>query len=160
MAPILPFTTDEAWEAMPLFKDKEESVHLQCFPSLEEKWLDGSLFKEWEELVEIRETVLKELELARENKMIGNSLEARVSLKAPASMFELLKRVETELPALFITSQVTLEVHDGEDLRIEVAAAEGKKCQRCWNFSSTVGTSQTFPLFCKRCEDVVKENSG
>jgi isoleucyl-tRNA synthetase len=155
MAPLLPFTTEEAWTAMPEFKGKQESVHLNLFPPLEEDWLEPAIFQEWEDLVVIRDLVLKELETARENKVIGNSLEASVSLKIPADKEPLLRKYEKELPFLFIVSEVNLETHDGDDLTLEVVNASGEKCVRCWNFSTYVGQSKDYPGFCKRCEDVV-----
>lgn len=159
MAPILPFTTEEAWDAMPEFERKSESVHLALFPSFKEAWLDPNSFQIWENLASVREKVLKELEMARENKLIGNSLEACVTLKFPASQKELLEKHEKELPALFIVSAVNLEPQGGEELEIEVSKAPGKKCLRCWIFSPYVGTSADHPEFCKRCEDVVKKRT-
>jgi len=156
MAPILPFTAEEAWEFMPTFKGKGESIHLEQFPSFKEKWLDDDLFKEGESLVLIREKVLKELERAREDELIGNSLEARVSLKVPSSQDEFLKKYEKELPSLFIISAVELLSQPGEELEVEVSKAPWKKCQRCWNFSPYVGKNSEYPHFCKRCEEVVK----
>jgi isoleucyl-tRNA synthetase len=157
MAPILPFTTEEAWEVMPHFLGKEESVHLEQFPLFEEKWLEPDLFQELENLILLRDRVLKELERARESKFIGNSLEAKVLLKIPDSQKEFLAKYEKDLPSLFIVSSVALETHPREDLEVEVTRAPGKKCQRCWNFSPYVGESSEYPFFCKRCEEVVKE---
>ena len=157
MAPVLPFTTEEAWEEMPNFQGKEESVHLEEFPSFKEKWLESELFVELENLIRLRDKVLKELENARENKLIGNSLEAKILLKVPNSQREFLTKYEKDLPSLFIVSAVALEMRRGEDLEITVTKAPGEKCQRCWNFSSYVGKSADYPHFCMRCEEVVKE---
>lgn len=157
MAPILPFTTEEAWNVMPGFKMKEESVHLELFPSLREKWIDPEMFKEVENLVLVREKVLKELELARENKVIGNSLEARVVLKVPAGQEDLLKKHEALLPSMFIVSEVNLHTHPDPELKAVVSKAPGRKCIRCWNFSAYIGQSPSYPEFCKRCEDVVSQ---
>jgi len=156
MAPILPFTTEEAWEAMPKFKGKEESVHLELFPEFREPWLEPGIVQEWEDLIGLREKVLKELEKAREQKFIGNSLEAQVILKVPAAKSRLVQKYREELGALLIVSGVVLEAGPGEDLGIMVGKAPGQKCQRCWNYSTYVGTSASHPEFCKRCEDVVK----
>ena len=101
--------------------------------------------------------MLKELETARENKIIGNSLEAGVTLKVPADKESLLHKYETELPFLFIVSDVSLEPYDGDDFVAEIVNAPGKKCARCWNFSTYVGQSSGYPSFCKRCEDVVEQ---
>ena len=155
MAPILPFTTEEAWEAMPNFTGKEESVHFEVFPSFDTLCLGSELFREWEQLIELRGTVLKELELARESKSIGNSLEAGVILKVPRSLMGLVKKYREDLPSFFIVSSVELQDSPGEDVQAVISRAKGKKCQRCWNYSPYVGTSADYPDFCWRCEDVV-----
>jgi len=157
MAPILPFTTEEAWEILPSYQGKEDSVHLKRFPEFKEKWLEPELFKEGEDLILVREKVLKKLEVARESKLIGNSLEAQVVLKVPASRMELLKKYERALVSLFIVSSIKLEAQEGDELEIEILKAPGEKCLRCWNFSTYVGKSQEYPQFCQRCEQVVKE---
>jgi isoleucyl-tRNA synthetase len=156
MAPILPFTTEEVWEIMPAFKGKGESIHLEEFPEFKEKWLDDALFEEGESLLLAREKVLKELEIARKEERIGNSLETSVVLRVPSSQQELLKKYKEELPSLFIVSAVELQSQSGEELKAEVSKAPGSKCQRCWNFSPYVGKSSEYPHFCKRCEEVVK----
>ncbi len=157
MAPILPFTAEEAWDAVPTFRGKKESVHLELFPSFQETWLDAALFDEYEGLISAREKVLKELEKAREKKLIGNSLEASVTLGVPSSLERLLKRYEKELPSLFIVSAVQLATSSNEELEVEVTKAPGDKCQRCWSFSTYVGKSSAYPFFCRRCEEVVKK---
>lgn len=156
MAPILPFTTEEAWDAMTGFGEKKESVHLHLFPSLGSSWLDPETFQEWESLVAIRDLVLKELETARESKIIGNSLEASIVLKVPTAKEPLLRKHEKELPSLFIVSGVNLEPIEGDVFSIEVRKAPGAKCDRCWNYSTYVGQSSDYPRFCQRCEDVVR----
>lgn len=157
MSPILPFTTEEAWEAAPEFKSKEESIHLNLFPSVDKNWLEPSLYQEWENLVKVREKVLKSLEEARENKSIRNSLEAGVILQVPSTQKKLLEKYQKQLASLFIVSQVFLQPHPGEELEVEVKKASGEKCWRCWNFSPYVGKSSTYPHFCPRCEEVVKD---
>ena len=156
MSPILPFTSEEAWSVLPDFKDKSESIHLELFPRFEEKWLESDIYQEWESLIAVREKVLKEIEMAREKKLVGNSLEARLTLHVDADQFVLLKKYKRELSNLFIVSEVELKSVSDKEMIVDVEKAVGEKCQRCWNFSSYVGTSQPFPLFCKRCEDVVE----
>jgi len=157
MAPILPFTTEEAWELIPDFKDKDESIHLRLFPSFTQTWLGSDAFQDWEDLGIIREDVLKELEMAREKKLIGNSLEAGVKLKVSTTQKNLIEKYEKELPSIFIVSTVEIEAHDGDILEVAVSKARGQKCQRCWNFSTYVGKSSEYPYFCRRCEEVVKK---
>ncbi len=157
MAPILPFTTEEAWEIMPAFEEKEVSIHLELFPVFKEKWIDESLYQEGERLLLVREKVLKALEEARESGLIGNSLEAIVRLKVPSSQEILVRKHEKELVALFIVSAVEVESHAGEEMEVFISKAPWEKCQRCWNFSKYVGKSSDYAHFCQRCEEVVKE---
>ena len=158
MAPILPFTTEEAWEAMPAFSGKTESVHMGLFPAFEETWLEPDPFNEQEALMAVREKVLKELEKARVDKLIGNSLEAAVSLAAPQAQLALLRKHEAALPALFIVSVVTLGEGGGPELEVRVGRAPGEKCERCWNYATTVGSSKAFPNCCSRCSGVLGGN--
>jgi isoleucyl-tRNA synthetase len=157
MAPILPFTTDEAWESMPGFSGKSASIHLELFPSAEETWLEPALVKDMDDLIEIRDKALKELEKARECKLIGNSLEARVVLGTPSARRELLEKYRDSLPELFIVSAVELEPAAGEDLVVRIEKAPGEKCERCWNRSETVGKDAAHPSFCARCARVVRD---
>jgi isoleucyl-tRNA synthetase len=160
MAPILPFTAEEAWEMMPAFQGKTESVHLGTFPAFDRKWIEPDEFADLEALFRVREKVLKELEKAREEKRIGNSLEARVVIKVPASQEVLLTRHRDDLPSIFIVSDVGLERHSGQELDIRVEPAPGRKCQRCWNYSLEVGKRADYPDLCPRCGQVVKEMRG
>jgi len=156
MAPILPFTTEEAWESLPPFAGKEVSIHLDLFPSFERPWLEDEVRREMARLLVVREAVLKELEKAREEKLIGNSLEAQVQLTVPEAEGELLRKYEQDLCALFIVSAVTVEAGSASELGVRVSRAPGAKCQRCWNYSPHVGASREHPELCRRCEDVVR----
>jgi isoleucyl-tRNA synthetase len=159
MAPLLPFTAEEAWEAMPAFKAKEESVHLAFFPTAGEASLSEKEASEWAVLLDLRERVLKELEKAREQKTIGHSLEAAVTLSLPASQAERTAARRDELRALFIVSEVDLEPASGEEPAVAVRRAPGRKCLRCWNYDRAVGLSADHPDLCPRCESVVGRSS-
>lgn len=154
-APILPFTTEEAWEFLPPFEGKEESVHLAYFPQFLEQWLDPQESEEFEQLLQIREKVLKALEEARSAKLIGNSLEAKIILLTPLKFTPLIQKYLVDLPTLFIVSAVDMEIKDQEEIEVKVELAPGKKCLRCWNYSPTVGQSPTYPEVCQRCEAVL-----
>ena len=154
MAPVLPFTTEEAWESLPPFDGKEDSIHLECFPSLEGHWLNEEVGREMDRLIALREAVLKELEKAREEKLIGNSLEAQVHLSVPPPEQALVRKYEGDLAALFIVSSVVSE--PAPEFAVHVFRAPGAKCQRCWNYSLQVGQSRDYPELCRRCEDVVR----
>jgi isoleucyl-tRNA synthetase len=155
MAPILPFTAEEAWEAMPVSAGRVESVHLALFPAFNEMRMEAEEAKSWETLLAVREIALKELEKAREEKLIGNSLEAQVTLHVPSAQFALLSARLNALRDLFIVSDVVIEAAGGGELTAAVTKAPGGKCVRCWNYSTFVGTSAAHPDFCRRCDDVV-----
>jgi len=158
MAPILSFTAEEAWAHVPAYDGKEDSVHLGEFPGGRD-WLAGRgrpFIERMRRLVAVRDKVLKELEKAREAKLIGNSLEARVTLRAPADDLAFLEENKSELPALFIVSAVSVEQGPGPDLGIAVGRAEGEKCERCWNYTADVGRDPARPTFCVRCAEAVK----
>jgi len=158
MAPILSFTADEAWAHVPDFEGKDVSVHLGEFPEASD-WLKSApagFAADMERLLAVREKVLKELEKARESKLIGNSLEAHVTLAAPAADLAFLEARQAGLAALFIVSQVDVLKGSGDELSVQVAKAAGGKCERCWNYSTYVGTSPDCPTFCARCEKAVK----
>ena len=112
------------------------------------------------ELVRVRGEVLKALEQARNAKRSMAALEARVDLFAEARCAELLRDYATWLPALFIVSQVELAAQPASDafrsealpgLAVAVRRASGKKCERCWNYSTRVGESADYPTVCERC---------
>ncbi len=156
-APILPFTTEEAWDALPDHAGKFHSVHLELFPTYQTVWVSEAAYQEWEDLSGIRDRVLKELETARENKIIGNSLEASLVLTLPSKEFQLLQKHEQDLTALFIVSAVEIKQSSAEDMDVKVERVLFEKCQRCWNFSPYVGSSTACPVFCERCEKVVTQ---
>jgi isoleucyl-tRNA synthetase len=175
MAPILTFTAEEVWQSMKTQKMvNEESVFLSQFPAANEKFIDDALDNRLSGLIKIRDVVNKALELRRQDKLIGNALEAKVTLYAARTHYELLKAYESELPTLLIVSQAQLmplsaltdalreESHTDEtlpELFITVDRAEGQKCARCWNFSTTVGSFDDEPDVCKRCYGVLKQMS-
>lgn len=161
IAPILSFTSEEVYAAMheglPT-PGREESVHLLLFPEVEERQGGDALIEEWDRLRQVRESVLKELEEARQGGLIGNALEAAVQIRAAGETAALLERHRGELPALFIVSQVefTTDAAVGDGVRVEIRKAEGSKCERCWNYARTVGADAAFPTLCDRCVPVVE----
>ncbi|MDG5469698.1 isoleucine--tRNA ligase [Deltaproteobacteria bacterium IMCC39524] len=157
MAPVLSFTAEEIWEFIP--GEREESVHLAEFPSFEDSLIDNALEEKYERILAVRSDVAKVLELARAEKIIGHSLDARVELAADGALADLLKQESAQLACLLIVSQV--EVTDslenattGENLpglKIRVSKADGEKCSRCWNYATTVGDHDDHPEICHRC---------
>ncbi|PNZ07764.1 isoleucine--tRNA ligase, partial [Staphylococcus kloosii] len=143
LAPILAHTADEVWSHIPHVT--EESVHLTHMPKVEE--VDSALLEKWNKLMKLRDDVNRALEVARNEKVIGKSLEAKVIIGDNDNFkpSEFLQQF-SDLEQLFITSQVevTSNVENGTayqygDIRIE--HAEGEKCERCWNYSTELGLS-------------------
>lgn len=155
IAPILSFTAEEAWQHLP-FK-KTESVFLDRMPDVEESFIDEELQQRWEKLIEIRDEVNKALEIKRQEKFIGNSLEAKVILYVDENLKNFLKPYYDFLPTLFIVSQVELKDSFSEGFTVRVQKAEGQKCQRCWNYSPEVGKLE-IPDVCPRCYHVLKNS--
>ncbi len=158
LAPVLSFTSDEVWQFMP--GEREESVHLAKFPSRNPEWQDDVLAARWERIIKVRSDVSKALELARVAKTIGHSLDAAVTIAAPPELFAFLQEYASELNSIFIVSKATLESElEGEywtsenleGLKIQVTAAPGVKCERCWYFSEELGTHADHATICPKC---------
>jgi isoleucyl-tRNA synthetase len=110
----------------------------------------------------VRDEVLKSLEAARNEKLIGAPLEARVRLSADGDLYPLLERYASELPSLFIVSQVELDSAelagaDGQRLSVKVERAAGGKCERCWKYTTDIGSDARFPTICGQCAEAVEE---
>ena len=151
LAPLIPFTAEEIWS---YFNKDGTSVHLSDWPEVEKGAIDSVLKDQWEQLRQLRNEVLKALEEKRIAKIIGNSLGAKIKLYIKEDLeYNFLTRYLKDLPSLFIVSQVELE--NSEERNIEIKTADGKKCSRCWNWSTFVGMDNTHPTLCKRCQGVV-----
>jgi isoleucyl-tRNA synthetase len=161
IAPVLTFTADEIWQQMP--GDREESVHLARFPQLMDQRFDADLEERYEQLQKVRSEVSKVLERARAEKQLGQSLEAKILLQVPEKYLPLLQSYRDQLAGIFIVSQVELvdELSDGTEaeqlpgLKIAVLPADGDKCERCWNFVTSVGDNNDHPGICARCSDAL-----
>jgi isoleucyl-tRNA synthetase len=179
LAPIMSFTAEEVWQLLPSVGEKPRSVHLALFPTCEEVLgnterpdASGKPFPaetestraDWDRLMPVREEVFKALEAARKEKVIGSGLEAKVVVSAGGELYPLLQRHRETLRYLFIVSQVELREggtrnDEGSAVRVEVSAAEGTKCERCWNYSTLVGSDPAFPTVCERCSAALKDIS-
>ena len=113
--------------------------------------------QKWPLLLGPRKSVLKSLETAREEKRIGSSLEARVTLAADKELYPLLQEYARELPGLFIVSQVDLRNHASEGVEVSVERASGIKCERCWKYTEDVGVAPELPTVCGACAAAVRE---
>ncbi len=167
MAPVLCFTAEEAWSMHTgSSKSRKSSVHLEEMPSSELVNQHEKLMRTWDRILVIRGEVSQALESARKEKFIGHSLDAKIQLSAFTDDSDILEDYLDDLPFLFIVSQVELldEEQNGKayiseklpGLRISVFKADGDKCERCWNYSITVGTNDVHPTICGRCVDALE----
>ena len=167
-SPVLVFTSEEIWQYLPKLKSEPESVHMALFPEESElrTGIATSKANAWELLGRVRGEVLKALEVARnEKKLINSGLEAKVLLNADLELKAKLKHYLPQLPGLFIVSQVELMSAGAGDyksdvvpsLEVTVQRADGKKCERCWNYSTRVGENSRYPTICERCCEAIAE---
>ena len=163
MAPILAFTAEEIWSYMP-HRAGHDTRSIMFNPMAEESGeaFDADFTRRWERLHALRNDVQKALELDRAAKKIGGSLEAKVTLYCDGELYDFVKSVETELPAVCIVSAVAVQkggkgqfAGDVEGLSVTVAHAPGRKCARCWTYSETVGADAAHPDLCDRCSRIV-----
>jgi isoleucyl-tRNA synthetase len=163
IAPTLVFTAEEVWKYLPREASAPESVHMAVFPEAGplENTFDEERSNNWERLLSLREAVLLDLEARRKSKEISAALEAKVIIRARGKDLELLRKYAAWLPSLFITSHGQVDVLPADyptqpdspspTYYIEVKRADGKKCERCWNYSTHVGESADYPTLCERC---------
>ncbi|WRS28120.1 isoleucine--tRNA ligase [Oscillospiraceae bacterium MB08-C2-2] len=155
VSPIIPFTAEEIWGFMPASKEYDaDSVTFNTIPDSIGPKASEDFMAKWDTLIALRDEVNKALEIARADKVIGKSLEAKVVLTAGAEQYEAFSASFEMLPMLFIVSQVELLKGEG-DLAVLVEKAEGEKCERCWTFDKTVGEHAEHPTLCSRCADIV-----
>lgn len=158
LAPILAHTADEVWSYIPHVQ--EESVHLTDMPKVQD--VDTELVEKWNTFMKLRDDVNRALEIARNEKVIGKSLEAKVTIGSNSEFnaTEFLQGFE-DLQQLFITSQAEVvdNIEGGASYAhgdIKVEHADGEKCQRCWNYSEDLGSVGELTDLCPRCQAVVK----
>lgn len=164
MAPILSFTTNELWEAMPHTADEDAThVMLNAMPAYDEALAFADLEEKYNALFDLRDSVMKALELARAEKTIGKSLDAKLTIYAQGNVKALLDSFGDELPSIFIVSGVIVTDAPAPDgayqneegtLAVLVETADGQKCDRCWSYS-TEGISDGEGFLCKRCKTIL-----
>ncbi len=156
LAPILTFTADEAYKFL---HPNAESLHLEDWPKANFSWENDSVLEDVEKIFKVRDKVNEKLEEARQNKMLGQSLDAQVvlfgSMQDP--VFQLLKKYESLLPQLFIVSQVKLQETIEAKLDVEIKMAEGYRCPRCWRWVPELVFVENFGEVSPRCKVALLE---
>ena len=143
MAPFLSFTAEEAWSSF----GSSESIFMETFSDFGAA--DTALLSKWGRIREIRDLVNKDIEVVRTAGQVGASLQAEITLTAPAADHALLASLGEDIKFVFITSKVTLQ--GGEALAVQVAASQAVKCERCWHYADDVGHDAAHPTLCGRC---------
>jgi isoleucyl-tRNA synthetase len=164
LAPMLPFTAEEAWLARTASADG--SVHLALFPAIPASWRDEALAEKWRKVRQVRRVVTGAIEIERAGKRIGSSLEAApiVHVSDP----DLLAAVaDVDLAEVSITSAATLRQGDGPPaafrldgvpgVAVEVQLAQGRKCARSWKILATVGSDPAYPDVSPRDAKALRE---
>ncbi|RBW67355.1 isoleucine--tRNA ligase [Bacillus taeanensis] len=160
-SPILSHTADEVWEHIPGVV--EDSVQLTLMPKAVSVENAKEIEGKWDTFMDVRDEVLKALEEARNQKVIGKSLTAQIQLYAAQSAKELLKSL-TNLDQVFIVSKAELagnideapeHAQKFENVAVVVTQAEGETCERCWVVTPEVGKNTNHPTLCPRCAEVI-----
>ena len=164
LAPVLSFTAEEAYLAR--HPDTEGSVHLLAYPTAPQKWRDDKLGEKWEKIRDLRRVVTGAMEVARNEKKIGSSLQAHPHIYFSAEQTALLKGLD--LVEICICSTATtyqakspedaFALPDVQGVGVVVALAEGNKCERCWQVLPEVG--EEGGDLCRRCRDAVSFGQG
>jgi isoleucyl-tRNA synthetase len=161
LTPIIPHTAEEVWEYIP--GTEADFVQLADIPEAKTVFKDEDALAKWDHFMKVRDDVLKALEEARNEKVIGKSLEAKITIIAKD---DYTKEVLAHIPylhQLLIVSGVDV-ANSSDDLKeyryvdVKVEKHPGEKCARCWVASETVGEDHDHPELCSRCADVVKKH--
>ncbi|MGL5655801.1 MAG: isoleucine--tRNA ligase [Fusobacteriaceae bacterium] len=167
IAPVLSFTAEEIWDNLPEVMKDAESVLLTKWYENNDEWINDSLDEKWSTIAKIRKDVNKYLEVARqgENKIIGNSLDAKVELysdNAELAKFindnrELLElaTIVSEVKIVNTKDDTFVNGEENLELSIKVSHADGEKCERCWKYSTQLGTNADHADLCPRCTGVM-----
>ena len=152
LTPMISFTAEEIWSHMKHTKDEDvESPMLTTYPVVNEKWNNKVITEKWDKIINFKNLASKELELARADKLIGNSLDAFLRIEAPEEDFEFLKENKELMRKVLIVSQ--LDVVKGKELNFKVEHARGEKCERCWQYSEQIKDG-----LCPRCHKIIFNN--
>ncbi|MDR3620772.1 MAG: isoleucine--tRNA ligase [Paludisphaera borealis] len=160
LAPIIPHTAEELWGYLPAGQGYPASVHLAKFPEPDPRWDDADRDARWTTLLEARDAVLKSLEALRKDKTIGSAQEASVVVSAAEADLPLLEANRDLLATLCIVSELDIQAAStpapgGERFQVAAVRSPHGKCERCWNYRSTVGQNTEHPTLCERCARVI-----
>ena len=168
VAPVLCFTSEEVWQALPNKKEREWSVHMSDMPKVNEAYLDKALDEKWKKRLAVRSVAMKALEEARQAKVIGHPLDAEVTVYADGEAYDIVKAMEKELADFLLVSQTHIvegsatapenaASNEEGTVKASVAVCTLAKCERCWKRSADVDADPKHPGVCARCAHVLTE---
>ena len=168
VAPVLCFTSEEVWQALPNKEEREWSVHMSDMPKVNEAYLDKALDEKWKKRLAVRSVAMKALEEARQAKVIGHPLDAEVIVYADGEAYDIVKAMEKELADFLLVSQTHIvsgtaaapenaASNEEGTVKASVAVCTLAKCERCWKRSADVDADPKHPGVCARCAHVLTE---
>lgn len=170
LAPIIPFTAEDAWQHLPKLENDPASVHLTLWPELPAVWAAPDLSRPWEIIMSVREAVSRAVEQARQQGLISEPAAAVVRLvPVDDEAAGVLSRRRDQLATIFRVAEVEVlpvgtqlneglvSAVEGEEFvtAVAVAATSYKKCSRCWRYVEDVGSKAAAPDLCGRCAGVL-----
>ena len=156
LTPMISFTAEEIWSAMKhTEKENVESPMLADYPVSNDEWDNKEIAEKWEKIIKVKNIVAKDLELARAEKAIGNSLDAKVTIYAEGEEYKFLKENEELIKLVLIVSGLEIQENNRkqeEKLGVKVEHATGEKCERCWMYNDHIEDG-----LCPRCKEVLEK---
>lgn len=156
LTPMISFTAEEIWSAMNhTKKENVESPMLADYPVSNDEWDNKEIAEKWEKIIKVKNIVAKDLELARAEKTIGNSLDAKVTIYAEGEEYKFLKENEELIKLVLIISGLEIQENNRkqeEKLGVKVEHATGEKCERCWMYNDHLEDG-----LCPRCKEVLEK---
>ena len=156
LTPMISFTAEEIWSAMNhTEKENVESPMLADYPVSNDEWDNKEIAEKWEKIIKVKNIVAKDLELARAEKTIGNSLDAKVTIYAEGEEYKFLKENEELIKLVLIISRLEIQENNRkqeEKLGVKVEHATGEKCERCWMYNDHLEDG-----LCPRCKEVLEK---
>ena len=167
LAPLICFTAEEIWQAMPhASSDAKESVFLNELPTYEEAYCNAELAERWDKQFALRDDVMKALEVARASKLIGKSLDAKVTIYTEnKDAYDLLCSFGDELATVYIVSGVKIVLDKAPEgaftetvsgIGVLVEGADGHKCDRCWAYATEGETTEDGGFLCAKCKAIIE----
>ena len=156
LTPMISFTAEEIWSSMKhTEKENVESPMLADYPVSNDEWDNKEIAEKWEKIIKVKNIVAKDLELARAEKTIGNSLDAKVTIYAEGEEYKFLKENEELIKLVLIVSGLEIQENNRkqeEKLGVKVEHATGEKCERCWMYNDHIEDG-----LCPRCKEVLEK---